>query len=96
MSEKTISVAEATRHFSQIVRRAERNGSTVITRNGKAVARVVPAKTAAGSGRTVPPGGAPHVASGGVGDRFPFVGCLKGKDGTDVRRLADYLYGEGD
>src|SRR2546425_10357676 len=97
MSEKTITVTEAARHLSQIVRRAEHNGSTVITRNGKAVARVVPAKETARDGRRAAKAKGPSVpVSGGVFARFPFIGSLKGRDTTDVRHVDDYLYGEGD
>ena len=28
--------------------------------------------------------------------RFPFVGCINGGGSTDVTRLDDYLYGNGD
>ncbi|MBI4663256.1 MAG: type II toxin-antitoxin system Phd/YefM family antitoxin [Verrucomicrobia bacterium] len=97
MSEKTITVTDAARHFSKIVRRAEHNGSTVITRNGKAVARVVPARRGARNGPSAPKTKdlSPPVF-GAIISRFPFVGCLKGEDSTDVRRVDDFLYGEGD
>jgi len=44
-------VSEAARNFSRLVRRAERRASTIITRNGRPVARVVPAKPKAPTGR---------------------------------------------
>jgi prevent-host-death family protein len=45
MSEKTMSVTEAARNFSRIIRRAERRASTLLVKNGKPVARVVPVET---------------------------------------------------
>jgi len=37
-----MSVTEAARNFSRVVRRAERHASTLLVKNGKPVARVVP------------------------------------------------------
>jgi prevent-host-death family protein len=82
MSKRTMTVADAARHFSEVIRRAERNGSTVITRNGAPVAVVSPARDRAADKSTKAP------------KRFPFVACLKGNCETDVTRVDDYLYGE--
>jgi prevent-host-death family protein len=41
--EKTIGAFEAKTHFSQLLERAAQGKETVITRRGKAVARLVPA-----------------------------------------------------
>lgn len=45
MSEKTMTVTEAARNFSRIIRRAERRVSTLLVKNGKPIARVIPVES---------------------------------------------------
>jgi len=46
-----MNVSDAARHFSKVIRHAERHGSTLLLKKGKPVARVVPAEPKAKTGR---------------------------------------------
>jgi prevent-host-death family protein len=45
VNEKIMSVSEAARRFSELIRRAERRASTLLLKQGKPVARIVPVET---------------------------------------------------
>ncbi|MBI2926741.1 MAG: type II toxin-antitoxin system prevent-host-death family antitoxin [Verrucomicrobia bacterium] len=51
MSETTMTATKAARNFGKIIRRAELHGTTVVTRKGKPVARIVPAGAQPKTGR---------------------------------------------
>ena len=74
-----VGVFEAKARLSELIARAERGGETTITRNGKAVARLVPVGKARG--------GSPNAAV--IDQIAAFSKTLEVKGRIDIRKLIE-------
>lgn len=79
-----VSVTDAERQLTELVRRAEAGDEIVLTRNGHAAVRLVPV--------TAPPDRAARRA---LLDAARASGAAKAKAGLGAARSQDFLYGEG-
>jgi prevent-host-death family protein len=78
-----VSVTEAKRRLTELVRRAEAGDEVILTRRGHAVVRLVPVKemTDRKSRRTLL-------------EAVRVSGAVKAKAGTNAARSQDFLYGD--
>ena len=78
-----VSVTEAKRQLTALVRRAEAGDEVILTRNGHAAVRLVPIKAALDrkSRRTLL-------------EAVRASGAARAKEGPDAARSQDFLYGE--
>jgi prevent-host-death family protein len=78
--EKTVSAANANRHFSELLRRVREGHSLIVTSHGKAVARIVPIQKNGGVTR---------------GARSALINRLRSESVVNVGRWSrDELYGD--
>ena len=76
-----ISVTEAKRQLTELVRRAEAGDEVVLTRHGQAAVRLVPVKVAPS-----------HKARRALIDAVRASGAAKATAGPDAARSQDFLY----